>query len=60
MNATQNIPVTDTRHPRSYEINRQIASQARSEFLAEGLSYICLSIRFALVKSISAMGSGSP
>ncbi len=55
MNATQNIPVSDSGHLLSHETNRRIASQARSEFLYEGMVYICQSIRRALEKSIGAL-----
>jgi len=55
MNATQNIPVSDIGHPLSYETDRKLANQARSEFLGEGLAYIGQSIRFALKKSIGVL-----
>lgn len=55
MNATENIPVSDIGHPLSYETDRKRASQARSEFLGEGLTYIGQSIRSALKKSIGAL-----
>ncbi len=55
MNATQNIPVSDSGHLLSHETNRRIASQARSEFLYEGMVYICHSIRRVLVKNRGAL-----
>lgn len=59
MNTQRCIPVTDTGHPLSYETNRQVASQARSEFLAEGFAYIYQSIRTALGKSLRTMANGT-
>ena len=62
MKSTYAIPVADTGHPLSYETDRQLANQARSEFLDEGLDYLCQSIGSALKKTIEAVtgDSGSP
>ena len=62
MKSTHSYPVADTGHPLSYETDRRLASQARSEFLYEGLDYLRKSIGSALKKAIEAVtgDSGSP
>ena len=62
MKGTSTCHTTDTGHPLSYETDRRLANQARSEFLDEGLDYIRQSIAIALKKTIEALtgGTGSP